>query len=64
MRCASALVLLALFAAACGGGDDERRAGSADAAPTLTDVRRADDFAAAFDGDRGRPRLVVLMSPT
>jgi len=34
------------------------------AAPTLTDLKSVDDLKTLFNQDRGKPRLVLLLSPT
>ena len=33
-------------------------------APALSDLRSVDELKSLFDHDRGRPRLVLLLSPT
>ncbi len=37
---------------------------SVQAAPALSDIGRLADFQAMFDRDRGKTRIVLLMSPT
>lgn len=55
------LVLVAvLVGAGCGGSSAERTADPG-AVAELTDVEQ---LASAFDADRGKPRLVLLLSPT
>ena len=34
------------------------------AAPTLTDLKSVDELKTLFSQDRGKPRLVLLLSPT
>ena len=34
------------------------------AAPTLTDLKSVDELKTLFNEDRGKPRLVLLLSPT
>ena len=34
------------------------------AAPTLTDLKSVDELKTLFNQDRGKPRLVLLLSPT
>jgi hypothetical protein len=55
-------LLLALAAVAltgCGGGS---ATDSADA--TVTELTSVDQLASAFEADKGKPRLVLLLSPT
>jgi hypothetical protein len=54
-----ALVLLALVVAGCGSGEHANRT-----AQELQDVSKIGDLAARFDASAGRPRLVLLFSPT
>jgi hypothetical protein len=64
-------LLAALVLASCGGGDGG--GGKPEAAPApapaagaaeLTDVAGVLDLRAAFNRDSGRPRLLLLLSPT
>jgi hypothetical protein len=54
------LVIAALVAAGCGGSGDEQAA----APVRVADLTSLDQFRAAFDDAAGRPRLVLLLSPT
>jgi hypothetical protein len=59
--------LSALVLASCGGGEDaaEPEAAPAGAAAAqLTDLAGVLDLRAAFNADSGRPRLLLLLSPT
>jgi hypothetical protein len=59
--------LLAAFALAGCGGDDRAAAPSTStgARPdALVDVQNVLDIRAAFEEDRGKTRLVMLLSPT
>ena len=49
--------VLGFFAAAGAGGGAESQ-------PVLTDLHRIDDLRALFNRDRGKPRLILLISPT
>jgi hypothetical protein len=55
-------VLLALLLAfsGCGGSDAESAGGDA----AVTELTSVDQLATAFDADKGKPRLVLLLSPT
>jgi hypothetical protein len=63
-------LLAALVLASCGGGDDSGGAPEAASNPApaaaaeLTDVAGVLDLRAAFNRDSGRPRLLLLLSPT
>lgn len=61
-RLLAALVLAvaALVAAGCGGSSVE----SAPASAEVAELRSVDQVGTAFDADRGKPRLVLLLSPT
>ena len=61
LRVASVLLAItaALAATAC-GGTDEQTGGSG----RLTEVSSVAPIAARFDEDKGRPRLLLLLSPT
>jgi hypothetical protein len=50
----SSLVVAALFATTCGAAE----------APRLRDLSSVDELKAAFERDAGKPRLVLLLSPT
>jgi hypothetical protein len=50
------LLLAALVLASCGGGGSD--------AADLTDVGGIFDVRAAFNADEGKPRLLLLLSPT
>lgn len=51
---ATSLVTAALFAATCGAANG----------PTLRDISSVDQLKASFERDAGKPRLVLLLSPT
>lgn len=51
------MLLLVLLVAGCGGN-------SQTAAPTLQDIHGIRDLAARVDAAAGKPRLVLLLSPT
>ncbi len=51
------LALATLVLAACGGT-------SAPAGGEVAELRSVDQVASAFEADRGKPRLVLLLSPT
>jgi hypothetical protein len=54
------LVIAVLVAAGCGGSGGEQAAAPA----RVADLTSVDQFRAAFDAAAGRPRLVLLLSPT
>ncbi len=54
------LVVIALALAACGGVGTESAGGDA----SVTELTSVDQLATAFDADKGKPRLVLLLSPT
>jgi hypothetical protein len=59
------LVLVALLAAGCSGGDDDMPRRVFDyTEPQLTDLTSVDQLKERFNGDRGVPRLIVLVAPT
>ena len=51
---ATSLVTAALFAATCGAASG----------PTLRDISSIDELKTSFEHDAGKPRLVLLLSPT
>jgi hypothetical protein len=58
-------LLLALAAVAlngCGGGSDVETSATGGAA--VTELASVDQLATAFDADKGKARLVLLLSPT
>ena len=57
------VVLLAGVLAGCGGGSDDGDAGSA-AAERVTVVSNVLQLRAAFNEDAGKPRLLLVLSPT
>jgi hypothetical protein len=59
-------VLAALALASCGGGGDGEPEAASSPAPAaqLTDIEGVLELRAAFNADSGRPRLVLLLSPT
>jgi hypothetical protein len=62
MRRIGALLALAVLLAAtsaCGGGSMR-----ATSAPRLTDLHRIDQLRSLFNRASGRPRLIILVSPT
>jgi hypothetical protein len=59
-RLGASLLVVAAVAAGCGGEGRENAAGTGKLVP-ITDVRQVGD---RFDRDSGRPRLVLLLSPT
>jgi hypothetical protein len=65
VRTLGALLLLAALAAivatGCGGGGDRETAGGSGRLVALSSVA---PVAETFDDDKGRPRLLVLLSPT
>ena len=62
MRIAVTLIaaLLAIAGAACGGSSSEPHASSGDVVP----LKSVDQLRSAFAADAGKPRLVLLLSPT
>jgi hypothetical protein len=54
------LVIAVQAAAACGGAGDEQGAAPA----RIADLTSVDELRAAFDAAAGRPRLVLVLSPT
>jgi hypothetical protein len=54
------LGVVALLVAACGGASDAVQKDHARVAP----LSKVDQLASAFEADRGKPRLVLLLSPT
>ena len=62
-----ALLVLAVFAlAGCGGngGGDETAAPEAAPADGVQDLANVLDLRAAFEADTGKPRVLLLLSPT
>ena len=59
-----ALVLLALLVAGCSGGGDEGSRETTASGPALADLTSVDQLKERFNGDRGVPRLIVLVAPT
>jgi hypothetical protein len=57
---ALALLLVAAAGAGCGGSSNEPRSSSGD----VVDLTSVDQVRAAFTNDAGKPRLVLLLSPT
>jgi hypothetical protein len=62
IRSAACAVAILVLAASPGGRLS--LSSSLVAAPTLTDLRTADELKALFNRDAGRVRLVLLVSPT
>jgi ABC-type glycerol-3-phosphate transport system substrate-binding protein len=58
------LAVLALTACGGGGGGAPEASSPASAAGGLTDIESVLDLRAAFNADSGRPRLLLLLSPT
>lgn len=62
------VLALAAFAAGAGASVASSRpeavAAAAPAKPSIGDVQKIEDFQALFDADRGKYRIVVLLSPT
>jgi hypothetical protein len=62
LRVGALLVLIAataLFPVACGGGSE-----TAGGSGQLVELSSVDPVAQAFDEAKGKPRLVLLLSPT
>jgi hypothetical protein len=60
-----AAALLAAVLGGCAAAHRPAAPGAAAPQPIVVhDLRSLDDLAAAFDRDRGHPRLVLLLSPT
>ena len=55
----AAVTVSSLAGTACGGGGDSAGAGNA-----LRDLAELAELRQAFDADRGKPRLILLLSPT
>lgn len=64
MRVALALLVALLVGAGCGGGDGNGSTAPQPEPSHLGDLGGIDEFAHAFDGDEGQPRLVLLLAPT
>jgi hypothetical protein len=62
-RASLALLLgvVALLVAACGGGASDA---VQDVDARVVPLRNVDQLASAFEADRGKPRVVLLLSPT
>lgn len=63
----AALLLLALLALASCGGDDEAAAPEKITAPAADEVEELGnilDLRAVFEADAGKPRVIILLSPT
>ena len=60
MRVIVAFLSATLVAAGCAGSGD----GPADASGDLVTISNVQQIARAFNDDTGRPRLVLLLSPT
>ena len=60
----SAAVLAALALSACGGSAEAPNASGARGSGEVTELRSLEPLKAAFAADRGRARLVLLVSPT
>lgn len=58
------VALAALALAACGGGGEPDEGAAPAASGELRDLSSVLDLRAAFNDDAGRPRLLVLLSPT
>jgi hypothetical protein len=54
------LALVAVGIAACGGSSGADNAADA----RVVEFRNIDQLASAFDADRSKPRLILLLSPT
>jgi hypothetical protein len=57
-------VLAVVVLASCGGGGEPEASSSPAPAAELADVAGVLDLRAAFNRDSGRPRLLLLLSPT
>jgi hypothetical protein len=62
MRVIVALLSGLLVAAGCAGSEDEPS--GAGASGDLVTISNVQQIASAFNDDTGRPRLVLLLSPT
>jgi hypothetical protein len=61
----SAAVFAALVVAACGGGSKNAEdAAAVQGSDDVTELRSLEPLKAAFAADRGRARVVLLVSPT
>jgi ABC-type glycerol-3-phosphate transport system substrate-binding protein len=58
------LLLVAGVLAGCGGGSASSGDAGAQAAPHVTSISSVLELRAAFNEDRGRPRLLLILSPT
>jgi ABC-type glycerol-3-phosphate transport system substrate-binding protein len=63
VRRAALLVLAALALAGCGGGD-ETAAPDTPPADGVQELANVLDLRAAFEADAGKPRVLLLFSPT
>ena len=65
-RLATALGLCACLAAlaGCGSGGDSAATEATPKRATLKDVSNVLELRAAFNEDRGKPRLLLILSPT
>jgi hypothetical protein len=59
-HCLLGLALVVAVGAGCGGSSSEPRSSSGD----VVDLTSVDQVRSAFMDDAGKPRLVLLLSPT
>ena len=67
MRLLGLLLLAAVALAGCGGGDEQATATATSAAEQSGGVKELAnvlDLRADFEADAGKPRVIVLFSPT